>query len=860
MPPNSVVEWMIGQNIPRRKKCPAKHDIIKIAVSTDDESGDDTLSVTYPRQPGKGTAVRKKSSIKKVRFDAAATKPKSPSSSSEVIYTESSLEESSSIMETDTSEGDARSSDEVSSSDFSGRAKKPGDTKSKNTCKKDEVVDSTDEEYDEPHPTCPCDECIAGRRRQRKAKKAKEKSASDRSEGTGSADDSKKSQRKKRKNSTGKKDKTPETDKTTSTDPTEATKTGEDTEADSSDEPLAKKSKKRAKHGKADTKTRGEAEPKEGDAGGDGEQAVAAKDTLSSVLRQPNLLMPVKARVLQVEHAVETPDDPRPNAFVDDEHGIIRVYHGPAYGNPTGALYPHRVYSGKAPSPGVPHPLHNPYFWGFDQTGLPANHPNRPSEGPVYSAGFLHAPMPYRMPHASSPAQAEHSFPNAGAGFTGLNPTTFNNLPALDENQVKTPFDTGYTGFNKDASEKGKPTETSNNVGPATSGVASWVEKFRAVTNSGSGSNKSSDKSKGSKNKDKSNMVNGGGWENPAGTKSWGVDNMNNHSTGDNWPSGGGGGWGTTSAENKNGTDKKNGGWGTSWGTENADGGAAWEGNGFGTSSKPASHPSADKAAGGGDGAGVGWKANANGGGKDNAWNGNGAKTSSKLASNKADNVPAGGGGWNASAWNSSPKPGSAAGGWKSGTSEHGGDHDWNNNALSGGWDGNVGHTMPGAWNGSQSARSNKAGSNRSVSQQYGDGWDNNVGVTNWNDIPDRDAGQNQGASHSNHGDGRDNGNWGTGGNSNWRNNGSQWGKGPAVTPGSPTGERKVSSGSHRSAQGAGGGSGGGNYSWGDDNNNNFGTKGPTWKSSSGKSNGNNAGPSWGDPSAAQSTLGTTNW
>ncbi|KAK6950465.1 hypothetical protein Daesc_008793 [Daldinia eschscholtzii] len=60
--------------------------------------------------------------------------------------------------------------------------------------------------------------------------------------------------------------------------------------------------------------------------------------------QQANFLMPPHPRVLQVEHAVELPNDPRPNAFFDGVHGIMRVYHGPHYGNAYGQLYPNAPY------------------------------------------------------------------------------------------------------------------------------------------------------------------------------------------------------------------------------------------------------------------------------------------------------------------------------------------------------------------------------------------------------------------------------------------------------------------------------------------------------------------------------------
>jgi hypothetical protein len=82
-------------------------------------------------------------------------------------------------------------------------------------------------------------------------------------------------------------------------------------------------------------------------------------------MRKPNLLLPPRTSVMQVEHAVEVPEDPRPNAFYDNDSGTMRVYHGPTYGNPYGMLYPKRVYSYQHLPVGVPHPTQNPWYNGF---------------------------------------------------------------------------------------------------------------------------------------------------------------------------------------------------------------------------------------------------------------------------------------------------------------------------------------------------------------------------------------------------------------------------------------------------------------------------------------------------------------
>ncbi|KAI1268548.1 hypothetical protein F5Y18DRAFT_375839 [Xylariaceae sp. FL1019] len=81
--------------------------------------------------------------------------------------------------------------------------------------------------------------------------------------------------------------------------------------------------------------------------------------------------MQPRASIMQVEHAVEVPNDPRPNAFYDNGTGTMRVYHGPAYGNPSGVLYPKQVYNIKNTPVGVPHPTLNPWYNGFPSAGGP---------------------------------------------------------------------------------------------------------------------------------------------------------------------------------------------------------------------------------------------------------------------------------------------------------------------------------------------------------------------------------------------------------------------------------------------------------------------------------------------------------
>ncbi|TGJ81991.1 hypothetical protein E0Z10_g6777 [Xylaria hypoxylon] len=98
-------------------------------------------------------------------------------------------------------------------------------------------------------------------------------------------------------------------------------------------------------------------------------------------IRQPNMLLPPRTSVMQIEHAVENPGDPRPNAFFDNDSGTTRVYHGPAYGNPYGMLYPKRTYDYQNLPVGVPQPVQNPWYNGFPPVNGQHAAPHVPPQG-----------------------------------------------------------------------------------------------------------------------------------------------------------------------------------------------------------------------------------------------------------------------------------------------------------------------------------------------------------------------------------------------------------------------------------------------------------------------------------------------
>ncbi|KAK7428893.1 hypothetical protein QQZ08_004507 [Neonectria magnoliae] len=110
--------------------------------------------------------------------------------------------------------------------------------------------------------------------------------------------------------------------------------------------------------------------------------------------RRPNLIEPIRAEVVQTERVVETPEDPPPNAYYDQEHNIVRVYYGPVYGNHHGnALYPTRTTNNQPLPMGIPHPTQNTYFYGFNN-----QHPPQQPPQPPQGYGYNHVPITQGMP------------------------------------------------------------------------------------------------------------------------------------------------------------------------------------------------------------------------------------------------------------------------------------------------------------------------------------------------------------------------------------------------------------------------------------------------------------------------------
>lgn len=216
--PSLLCEWMVGTSIqsalgpppkpPKPKPKPKKRDLIKLHVATDDESGEDTLTITYPRserldQSKEAPAAAPEPAapepkpepevvevVKKVRFEKKATSvtpamPKKSAMKKKTLVTFCEEEETSDsggdATSTSASSGEATpeasSSNESSAADtFSGgetssdeSSKSSKASRSRKTPKSRKIekpVQSSDSEADsDPHPTCKCKECTTERKK-----------------------------------------------------------------------------------------------------------------------------------------------------------------------------------------------------------------------------------------------------------------------------------------------------------------------------------------------------------------------------------------------------------------------------------------------------------------------------------------------------------------------------------------------------------------------------------------------------------------------------------------------------------------------------------------------------------------------
>lgn len=500
-PPNSLSEWVVGQNFkstPRRSSSQKK--ILNIAFSEDELSGDETIEITLNGRRNGSRATRQpsveSSQARRVRFDrdrrplkSALKKKAGSGSESDTLVDESSEDpstsddESSAIEESDTSEEEAWASR---------RQKLHAIRKARAAaiCKKNDSEESSAIEKDLPHPTCRCTECVKGRKimetmvqfeAMQEAAKNNTIQQKGKQKGKGRA----------------KKDEDTSTEATSAettsaeasaTDASEASQPA-DTEDDkkATSKQKNKKSSPKGNNKKSTTNTNNKKPSPKQDKKSSPKDTETPKPVNKDAFKlptypksmEPNLIMPIRSKVLQCEHTIEGPSDPRPNAFIDTGKGIVRVYHGPTWGNHTAELYG-RLNPAKLPSPlppsARPYPdIHGyppgppgpPGYYGPPPYGPYPPYPPYPPAGP--SPPFHHA-----GPRRGTPP-AKNMFPGTKDGPNVINA----NMPRIAEMKEDASKGMGLTGCAwpstpemlrearaEEQQEKAR-SEAANNVGPS---------------------------------------------------------------------------------------------------------------------------------------------------------------------------------------------------------------------------------------------------------------------------------------------------------------------------------------------------------------------------------------------------------
>ncbi|KAM0271794.1 hypothetical protein ACHAPA_002559 [Fusarium lateritium] len=270
-------------------------------------------------------------------------------------------------------------------------------------------------------------------------------------------------------------------------------------------------------------------------------------------MRRPQLIEPIRAQVVQTERVIETPEDPAPNAYYDAEHNVMRVYHGPVYGNhQNNALYPNRNGFDQPLPMGQPHPLQNPFYYGFNN---PQQYPNYPQMSP-YHQNLAGVPPPEAYSHIPITQGMAPPPWYATGGPPGFYPSN---------NHREKP----HYG-NPGNSSQGKGKGSHNNVGPPASltgqnnpylpkrnksQFSAWGGSHRSVSKENSQPPGSVRAASTGWNDNSNNKETGNGWNDGAGD-----NNAQNDQNG--WDTGGqdnnqsGGGWGAN--DNQASTDWNN--------------------------------------------------------------------------------------------------------------------------------------------------------------------------------------------------------------------------------------------------------------------------------------------------------------
>ncbi|KAL9947213.1 hypothetical protein ACHAQF_001416 [Verticillium nonalfalfae] len=329
----TLCEWALGftveeihaQQQRRRQKQASRgrQERFRVEISTDDESEEDTLKITYPRSSG---AKKTDTMVKKVRFEKGPAKSViRKGSDSEASDAEGSRSKSKttgdSVKSSDSSKSSKKTSGDKSADEASAKNRK---TERKAKLVKGDDSSSSDEE-------------TLNNKKIKNGKKDKSSSAvaDDSSDSENAKSDKKKHDKRQtnRKNKHSKRRVGRED---------EASDENSDCEDESQKKKIRKKGEKSDKDPKPKDK-KDKAVAKDNNVGPMSKKDRKAKErkkngpsSLASSLeklrpegfpqphpRLPNLIMPIRAEVLQVEHTIEGAEDPRPNAYHSGEHGIV---------------------------------------------------------------------------------------------------------------------------------------------------------------------------------------------------------------------------------------------------------------------------------------------------------------------------------------------------------------------------------------------------------------------------------------------------------------------------------------------------------------------------------------------------------
>ncbi|KAH7159904.1 hypothetical protein B0J13DRAFT_602503 [Dactylonectria estremocensis] len=182
--PSHFCEWAIGTTIPSilgpipKPKKPKRRDVVRIEVTTDDESEEDTVKITYPRT-GRTNHARNNVGINHA-VPEATDNPTSDDSASDnpdstvkkVRFEDNTKDapKKSALKKSKPCVGSAETSDSGTSQAADSEAESSDNTsesasEDKKQQKKQNISsDDADSEYDpNPHPTCKCQRCANGR-------------------------------------------------------------------------------------------------------------------------------------------------------------------------------------------------------------------------------------------------------------------------------------------------------------------------------------------------------------------------------------------------------------------------------------------------------------------------------------------------------------------------------------------------------------------------------------------------------------------------------------------------------------------------------------------------------------------------